>query len=78
MSQASISVQTPNQQANSASRKVSSKQTSGSFWSKFRDKAPSTIMLWFLVICFAFPVFWLILSSFKAPTSSLRSLQLLP
>lgn len=30
-----------------------------------RVSAPGTIMLWFLVVCFAFPVFWLLLSSFK-------------
>ena len=35
------------------------------WWQRVKTDAPSTIMMWFLVICFAFPVFWLILSSFK-------------
>lgn len=37
----------------------------GALKAKIRDKAPVTIALWFMVICFAFPVFWLLLSSFK-------------
>lgn len=37
----------------------------GRLAAKFRDCAPSTLMLWFLVVCFAFPLFWLLLSSFK-------------
>ncbi|WP_137656334.1 carbohydrate ABC transporter permease [Bifidobacterium moukalabense] len=37
----------------------------GRLAAKFRDSAPSTLVLWFLVVCFAFPLFWLILSSFK-------------
>lgn len=38
---------------------------SNSVWARIKAHGPATIMLWFLVICFAFPVFWLILSSFK-------------
>lgn len=31
----------------------------------FLNKAPVNLMLWFMVLCTAFPLFWLILSSFK-------------
>lgn len=40
-------------------------KSSNTLWARIRSHGPATIMLWFLVICFAFPVFWLILSSFK-------------
>ena len=37
----------------------------GRLMAKFRGKLPVSLILWFLVVCFAFPLLWLLLSSFK-------------